>query len=155
MPLYGPPLLMSNFFFNKYQPLLNRPAAIARWMSNFHVLLFVLLFICFNILSTWIWFPQSKENSSSNLFTLAVGIKQRDIVDEMVKKVSKFKCAPYYLLKFLCFWFSIPHYYVYLQFLSSNFTVMLFHYDGVVDEWKDYKWNDHVIHVSARNQTKW
>ncbi|KAG8648362.1 hypothetical protein MANES_09G184701v8 [Manihot esculenta] len=71
-------------------------------------------------------FPKSKENSSSNLFTLAVGIKQRDIVDEMVKK-----------------------------FLSSNFTVMLFHYDGVVDEWKDYKWNDHVIHVSARNQTKW
>ncbi|KAJ9180430.1 hypothetical protein P3X46_008677 [Hevea brasiliensis] len=71
-------------------------------------------------------FPKSNENSSSNLFTLAVGIKQRDIVDEMVKK-----------------------------FLSSNFTVMLFHYDGVVDEWKDYKWNDHVIHVSAHNQTKW
>ncbi|XP_043814745.1 uncharacterized protein LOC110620497 isoform X2 [Manihot esculenta] len=71
-------------------------------------------------------FPKSNDNSSSNLFTLAVGIKQRDIVDEMVKK-----------------------------FLSSNFTVMLFHYDGVVDEWKDYKWNDNVIHVSAKNQTKW
>ncbi|KAF2307387.1 hypothetical protein GH714_026792 [Hevea brasiliensis] len=71
-------------------------------------------------------FPKNNENSSNNLFTLAVGIKQRAIVDEMVKK-----------------------------FLCSNFTVMLFHYDGVVDEWKDYKWNDHVIHVSARNQTKW
>ncbi|MBA0600846.1 hypothetical protein Gorai_004041, partial [Gossypium raimondii] len=32
---------------------------------------------------------------------------------------------------------------------------MLFHYDGIVDEWKDFAWSDQVIHVSARNQTKW
>lgn len=51
--------------------------------------------------------------------------------------------------------FIIDHSSFNLQFLSSNFTVMLFHYDGVVDEWKDYKWNDNVIHVSAKNQTKW
>ena len=42
-----------------------------------------------------------------------------------------------------------------LQFLSSNFVVMLFHYDGIVDEWKDFEWSDHVIHISAVNQTKW
>ncbi|KAK9673463.1 hypothetical protein RND81_12G169200 [Saponaria officinalis] len=41
------------------------------------------------------------------------------------------------------------------KFLSSGFTVMLFHYDGVVDEWKSFGWNDQVIHVSAINQTKW
>lgn len=32
---------------------------------------------------------------------------------------------------------------------------MLFHYDSIVDEWKDLEWNDRVIHVSAVNQTKW
>eukprot|EP00257_Ricinus_communis_P024523 XP_025011937.1 uncharacterized protein LOC8275006 isoform X2 [Ricinus communis] len=71
-------------------------------------------------------FPENDETSSINLFTLAVGIKQRDIVDKMVKK-----------------------------FLSSKFSVMLFHYDGVVDEWNDYEWKDQVIHISAHNQTKW
>ncbi|XP_012088766.1 uncharacterized protein LOC105647337 isoform X2 [Jatropha curcas] len=70
-------------------------------------------------------FPKMDENSR-NLFAVAVGIKQRDLIDKMVTK-----------------------------FLSSNFTIMLLHYDGIVDEWKDYEWNDHVIHVSARNQTKW
>ncbi|XP_050225636.1 uncharacterized protein LOC126675098 isoform X2 [Mercurialis annua] len=71
-------------------------------------------------------FPKSNEKSSINLFAAAVGINQRDIVDKMVQK-----------------------------FLSSNFTVMLFHYDGVVDEWNNCDWNDQVIHVSAPNQTKW
>ena len=42
-----------------------------------------------------------------------------------------------------------------MQFLSSGFVVMLFHYDGIVDEWSDLEWYDHVIHVSAKNQTKW
>lgn len=42
-----------------------------------------------------------------------------------------------------------------LQFLSSDFVVMLFHYDGYVDEWRDLTWSDHAIHVSAVNQTKW
>ncbi|XVF72344.1 hypothetical protein PTKIN_Ptkin12aG0113900 [Pterospermum kingtungense] len=41
------------------------------------------------------------------------------------------------------------------KFLDSNFVVMLFHYDGVVDQWKDLEWNDQAIHVSAVNQTKW
>lgn len=42
-----------------------------------------------------------------------------------------------------------------LQFLSSDFAVMLFHYDGIVDEWKDFDWSNRVIHVTAVNQTKW
>lgn len=42
-----------------------------------------------------------------------------------------------------------------LQFLESNFVVMLFHYDGIVDEWKEFKWSGSVIHVSVDNQTKW
>ncbi|KAL5834383.1 hypothetical protein ACOSQ4_013880 [Xanthoceras sorbifolium] len=70
-------------------------------------------------------FPKS-DNSSINLFAMAVGIKQSDLVDKMVRK-----------------------------FLSNKFVVMLFHYDGNVDEWKCFEWSNHVIHVSAMNQTKW
>lgn len=41
------------------------------------------------------------------------------------------------------------------KFFSSDFLVMLFHYDGIVDEWRDLEWCDSAIHVSAFNQTKW
>ncbi|XP_016196098.1 uncharacterized protein LOC107637173 [Arachis ipaensis] len=67
-----------------------------------------------------------KENASTNLFALAVGIRQKDLVNKMVRK-----------------------------FLGSGFVVMLFHYDGVVDEWKEFEWSDQVIHISAANQSKW
>ncbi|CAH1419588.1 unnamed protein product [Lactuca virosa] len=73
-----------------------------------------------------LWGRRKKVNSSTSLFTAAVGIKQKETVDKMVTK-----------------------------FLSSNFSVMLFHYDGVVDAWNDLDWSDNVIHVSAINQTKW
>ncbi|RZR75853.1 hypothetical protein BHM03_00000399 [Ensete ventricosum] len=42
-----------------------------------------------------------------------------------------------------------------MKFVSSDFTVMLFHYDGVVDGWKDFQWSDSALHISAINQTKW
>lgn len=61
-----------------------------------------------------------------NLLAIAVGIKQKEIVNQIVQK-----------------------------FLSSNFAVMLFHYDGIVDEWRDLAWSNCAIHVSAVNQTKW
>ncbi|KAJ7967953.1 Lysine ketoglutarate reductase trans-splicing-like protein, putative (DUF707) [Quillaja saponaria] len=64
--------------------------------------------------------------SSKNLLAIAVGIKQKEIVNQIVGK-----------------------------FPLSDFIVMLFHYDGVVDGWKDFAWSDRAIHVSAKNQTKW
>ncbi|XP_020549125.1 uncharacterized protein LOC105161254 isoform X2 [Sesamum indicum] len=67
-----------------------------------------------------------KKTNTSSLLAIAVGIKQKENVDKMVQK-----------------------------FLGSNFVVMLFHYDGVVDEWKAFEWSSTVIHVSADNQTKW
>lgn len=73
-----------------------------------------------------LWGFPKRDNSSINLFAAAVGIKQSDLVDKMVKK-----------------------------FLSSHFVVMLFHYDGIVDEWKNFEWSKRVIHVSAQSQTKW
>ncbi|GFQ00412.1 hypothetical protein PHJA_002185200 [Phtheirospermum japonicum] len=73
-----------------------------------------------------LWGLPEKTNSSRSLFAVAVGIKQKINVDKMVRK-----------------------------FLESDFVVMLFHYDGIVDEWKDFGWSSKVIHVSVDNQTKW
>ncbi|RZB76179.1 uncharacterized protein LOC114379588 isoform X1 [Glycine soja] len=61
-----------------------------------------------------------------NLLAMAVGLKQKEIVNKIVEK-----------------------------FLSSGFVVMLFHYDGFVDGWKSLAWSSCAIHVSAINQTKW
>ncbi|KAK7344112.1 hypothetical protein VNO77_13396 [Canavalia gladiata] len=67
-----------------------------------------------------------RNASSTNLFAMTAGIKQKDLVNRMVTK-----------------------------FLASNYRVILFHYDGVVDAWKDFQWSDRVIHVSAMDQSKW
>ncbi|KAG0461130.1 hypothetical protein HPP92_021427 [Vanilla planifolia] len=81
-------------------------------------------------LEMWPWTshatPIETGKPLNGLVAIAVGIKQKNVVDEMVKK-----------------------------FILSNFTVMLFHYDGTVDEWRDFQWSNNVLHVSAINQTKW
>ncbi|KAK7838611.1 hypothetical protein CFP56_019469 [Quercus suber] len=76
--------------------------------------------------SLWGPLDKKKSKSSMNLLAIAAGIKQKESVNKIVKK-----------------------------FLSSDFVVMLFHYDGIVDDWRDLDWSDHAIHVSAINQTKW
>lgn len=73
-----------------------------------------------------LWGLPKKRNSSISLLAMAVGIKQKELVDAIVSK-----------------------------FMPCGFNVMLFHYDGIVDEWKVFEWNDQVVHVSAINQTKW
>ncbi|KAL6840406.1 hypothetical protein ACP4OV_030216 [Aristida adscensionis] len=72
--------------------------------------------------------PERKEarRPSKSLLAIPVGIKQKAVVDKLVSK-----------------------------FLAANFMVMLFHYDGVVDPWRELKWCDRAIHVAARDQTKW
>ncbi|KAB1225650.1 hypothetical protein CJ030_MR1G002310 [Morella rubra] len=72
--------------------------------------------------------PVNKKKSKSvmNLLAIAAGIKQKESVNKIVKK-----------------------------FLAGDFVIMLFHYDGVVDDWRDLDWNNRAIHVSAINQTKW
>ncbi|KAL9261030.1 hypothetical protein AKJ16_DCAP18688 [Drosera capensis] len=74
----------------------------------------------------WGSIPTKKSSRGINLLALAVGIKQKANVNEIVKK-----------------------------FLSSSFVVMLFHYDGNVNDWRDMEWSFRAIHVSAVNQTKW
>ncbi|VFQ58913.1 unnamed protein product [Cuscuta campestris] len=57
---------------------------------------------------------------------MPVGIKQKDNVDKIAQK-----------------------------FLSENFTIILFHYDGNVSGWWDLAWTKTAIHIVAHNQTKW
>ncbi|XP_023769739.1 uncharacterized protein LOC111918289 isoform X3 [Lactuca sativa] len=76
-----------------------------------------------------LWGPRKKRKnvkSPMSLLAMAVGMKQKENVNEMIKK-----------------------------FPSDDFVIMLFHYDGIVDEWKDLEWSSRVIHISAISQTKW
>lgn len=41
------------------------------------------------------------------------------------------------------------------KFALTDFALMLFHYDGNLDGWRDLEWSKSAIHVSAINQTKW
>ncbi|CAI9765292.1 unnamed protein product [Fraxinus pennsylvanica] len=75
-----------------------------------------------------LWGPISEnyeQKGSTNLLAIVIGIKQKESVNKIVSK-----------------------------FLANGFVVMAFHYDGVVDEWKDFGWHNKVIHVSAPSQTK-
>ncbi|KAL8206137.1 hypothetical protein R6Q57_009688 [Mikania cordata] len=76
-----------------------------------------------------LWGPRKKRKnpkSPMSLLAMAVGKKQKANVNEMIKK-----------------------------FPSDDFVIMLFHYDGIVDDWKDLEWSNHAIHLSAISQTKW
>ncbi|KAI3991730.1 hypothetical protein MKX01_038128 [Papaver californicum] len=59
------------------------------------------------------------------LVTFTVGYKQKDNINAAVKK------------------------------FSDDFTIMLFHYDGLTTEWDEFEWSKRAIHVSAPKQTKW
>ncbi|XP_022774360.1 uncharacterized protein LOC111316611 [Durio zibethinus] len=59
------------------------------------------------------------------LVTFTVGYNQKNNIDAAVKK------------------------------FSENFTIVLFHYDGLTTEWDEFEWSKRAIHVSVRKQTKW
>ncbi|TYG49511.1 hypothetical protein ES288_D10G100100v1 [Gossypium darwinii] len=59
------------------------------------------------------------------LVTFTVGYNQKSNIDAAVKK------------------------------FSENFTIMLFHYDGLTTEWDEFEWSKRAIHVSVQKQTKW
>ncbi|XP_078169525.1 uncharacterized protein LOC144563943 isoform X2 [Carex rostrata] len=42
-----------------------------------------------------------------------------------------------------------------VQKFSENFTILLFHYDGHVNEWDEFEWSKRAIHIGTRRQTKW
>ncbi|KAJ4798337.1 lysine ketoglutarate reductase trans-splicing protein (DUF707) [Rhynchospora pubera] len=42
-----------------------------------------------------------------------------------------------------------------VQKFSENFTILLFHYDGHMNEWDEFEWSTRAIHVGTRGQTKW
>ncbi|GJZ09577.1 hypothetical protein Tco_0543860 [Tanacetum coccineum] len=59
------------------------------------------------------------------LVTFTVGYNQKDNIDKAVKK------------------------------FSGNFTILLFHYDGLTTEWDEFEWSKQAIHISVPKQTKW
>ncbi|CAH9108436.1 unnamed protein product [Cuscuta europaea] len=59
------------------------------------------------------------------LAAISVGYKQKNNVDDIVKKFSK------------------------------NFTILLFHYDDHTTEWDEFEWSKLAIHVTVTKQTKW
>ncbi|KAL0300727.1 UNVERIFIED_CONTAM: hypothetical protein Sradi_6349500 [Sesamum radiatum] len=67
-----------------------------------------------------------RPRSSNYLLAMPVGIKQKQNVDTIVRK-----------------------------FLPENFTIILFHYDGNLDGWRDLEWSKEAVHIVAHNQTKW
>ncbi|CAL5410874.1 unnamed protein product [Camellia sinensis] len=69
---------------------------------------------------------QVDVSSSHNLLAIPVGIKQKSNVDVIVQK-----------------------------FLSKNFTIILFHYDGNMGGWWDLPWSKMATHIVAQNQSKW
>lgn len=74
--------------------------------------------------------PERKEaengRPSKSLLAIPVGIKNKAAVDKLVSK-----------------------------FPAANFAVVLFHYDGAVEQWSDLEWSSRAVHVSALGQTKW
>nr|GEX84640.1 hypothetical protein CTI12_AA049340 [Tanacetum cinerariifolium] len=59
------------------------------------------------------------------LVTFTVGYNQKDNIDKAIKK------------------------------FSGNFTILLFHYDGLTTEWDEFEWSKQAIHISVPKQTKW
>ncbi|XP_078447204.1 uncharacterized protein LOC144716063 isoform X2 [Wolffia australiana] len=80
------------------------------------------------------------------LLAFTVGYGQRFNIDAALKKVKYHTFVRMLLNQLLIL--------IILQF-SSNFTIMLFHYDGVTTEWKEFEWSKQAIHVSVPKQTKW
>ncbi|VAI61830.1 unnamed protein product [Triticum turgidum subsp. durum] len=72
------------------------------------------------------WPPPAESGKRRSLLAVAAGIKQKEVVDRIATK-----------------------------FFSDGFSIMIFHYDGVVEQWGDLRWSSAAVHVSAVNQTKW
>ncbi|XP_058094504.1 uncharacterized protein LOC131240354 isoform X2 [Magnolia sinica] len=65
------------------------------------------------------------------------------------------KLRPKYLVAFTVGFDQRDNINTAIKKFSEDFTIVLFHYDGRVSEWDQFEWSKHVIHVSARKQTKW
>jgi len=88
-----------------------------------------------------------------NLLAMPVGLKQKDNVDSLVQKVSML-CLSQCISDEVSVSINVSLFYC-IQFLPANFTVILFHYDGNMDQWWDLEWSSKAIHIVAHNQTKW
>ncbi|CAL5080002.1 unnamed protein product [Urochloa decumbens] len=70
--------------------------------------------------------PAAPPPKRKSLLAVPVGIKNKDVVNRLVSK-----------------------------FPADDFAVMLFHYDGAVEQWGDFDWSERAVHVAAKGQSKW
>ncbi|GAQ84024.1 hypothetical protein KFL_001730170 [Klebsormidium nitens] len=61
-----------------------------------------------------------------NLLVITAGIQQKENVDNMIEK-----------------------------FPASDFVYLIFHYDGIVEQWNTSPWFDAAIHIVGKRQSKW
>ena len=113
-----------------------------------------------------IWPQQDLPFVPKYLVTFTVGFDQKDVVNEAVSKVnfpnlhsfienlclSNSSLSYWFLVTLMnSLWFFNG---AFIQF-SKNWTIVLFHYDGRIDEWDQFEWAQTAIHISARKQSKW
>lgn len=91
----------------------------------------------------------------ANLLAVAVGVKQKQNVDKIVKKVQQQPSFSHCLYHLGCTVHMLINSLICSFSQVSDFVLMLFHYDGIVDEWRDFDWSSDAIHIAAINQTKW
>ncbi|CAL5075699.1 unnamed protein product [Urochloa decumbens] len=70
--------------------------------------------------------PAAPPPKRKSILAVPVGIKNKDVVNRLVSK-----------------------------FPADDFAVMLFHYDGAVEQWGDFDWSERAVHVAAKGQSKW
>ena len=85
--------------------------------------------------------PADDAPIARNLLALTVGVKQKDVVDALVRTFLSSASTSDAASS------SDP--------ASDAFSVILFHYDGEVDALLTLPWSDDVVHVSVSKQSKW
>lgn len=112
----------------------------------------------FLIIDWSVWLLQDLTFKQKYLVTFTVGYRQKDNIDAAVKKVKPNLCSLLSVFTSFCsqvlYSLFMRLFLPLLQF-SDDFTIMLFHYDGLTTEWDEFEWSKRAIHVSAPKQTKW
>lgn len=136
---------------------------IINWFHALRLKLFYFLFLKKTSL-IWLFFfcwrnLQDLPIKPKYLITFTVGYDQRYNIDAAIKKVIPISELPRLLTAYVCLCLlyicSLNDLWAYKIQFSENFTIVLFHYDGRVNEWDEFDWSKRVIHISVRKQTKW
>lgn len=82
--------------------------------------------------------------------------REKTLMLQLKRQAKLPLCCPFVGTIFFVFW-GEPTLTLLNKFvqLTENFMILLFHYDGRVNEWGEFEWSKSAIHVSVLKQTKW